>query len=81
MKKKLNLTLKMSLLDLKEVLYSRSEVNLERTFTFKNSGQTWRGVPLMSSNMDTVSSFEMFYELQKNKCITCFLSILILKIS
>ena len=67
-------------LDFKDVLFrpkrstlsSRSEVNLERTFTFKNSGATWTGVPLISSNMDTVSSFEMFTELQKNKCITCF---------
>ena len=67
-------------LDFKDVLFrpkrstlsSRSEVNLERTFTFKNSGRTWTGVPLISSNMDTVSSFEMFDELQKNKCITCF---------
>ena len=67
-------------LDFKDVLFrpkrstlsSRSEVNLERTFTFKNSGKTWSGIPLISSNMDTVSSFEMFRELQKNKCITCF---------
>ena len=67
-------------LDFKDVLFrpkrstlsSRSEVNLERTFTFKHSGKTWTGVPLISSNMDTVSSFEMFNELQKNKCITCF---------
>lgn len=67
-------------LDFKDVLFrpkrstlsSRSEVNLVRTFTFKNSGKTWSGIPLISSNMDTVSSFEMFRELQKNKCITCF---------
>jgi GMP reductase len=67
-------------LDFKDVLFrpkrstlsSRSEVNLERNFTFRNSGRTWTGIPLISSNMDTVSSFEMFRELQNNKCITCF---------
>lgn len=67
-------------LDFKDVLFrpkrstlsSRSEVNLERTLKFKNSKQEWTGVPLISSNMDTVSSFSMFTELSKNKCITCF---------
>jgi GMP reductase len=67
-------------LDFKDVLFrpkrstlsSRNEVQVEREFTFKHSGQKWRGVPLISSNMDTVSSFEMFRELCKNKCITCF---------
>jgi len=56
----------------KSILSSRSEVNLERTLKFKNSGQTWTGVPLMSSNMDTISSFDMFKGLCSNKCITCF---------
>tara|TARA_B100000767_G_scaffold42357_1_gene36133 strand:- start:4501 stop:5550 length:1050 start_codon:yes stop_codon:yes gene_type:complete len=56
----------------RSVLSSRSEVSLERTFKFKHSNQTWTGVPIISSNMDTVSSFEMFVELSKKKCITCF---------
>lgn len=67
-------------LDFKDVLFrpkrstlsSRSEVNLERTYTFKHSKQTWTGIPLISSNMDTVSSIDMFIELQRNRCITCF---------
>jgi guanosine monophosphate reductase len=54
-------------LDFKDVLFkpmrstlrSRSEVQLERTFSFKRSSQTWTGVPIMSANMDTVSTFEM----------------------
>ena len=29
-------------------------------------------VPIISSNMDTVSSIEMFKELAKNKILTCF---------
>lgn len=56
----------------RSTLSSRSEVNLERTFTFKHSKQTWTGVPIISSNMDTVSSVEMFKKLSQHKCITCF---------
>ena len=67
-------------LDFKDVLFrpkrstmsSRSDVDLTREFKFKHSGQVWNGVPLISSNMDTVSSIDMFRELSKNKCITCF---------
>ena len=52
---------------------SRSEVNVERTFNFKHSKRSWTGVPIISSNMDTISSIEMFKSLSKYKCITCFL--------
>ena len=43
----------------RSTLSSRSEVSLERTFNFKNSKQTWTGVPIMVSNMDTTGTFEM----------------------
>ncbi len=56
----------------RSTLSSRSEVNLERTFVFKHSKQKWTGIPIISSNMDTVSSIDMFKSLSKNKCITCF---------
>ena len=67
-------------LDFNDVLFrpkrstfsSRSEVNVERTFNFKHSKRSWTGVPIISSNMDTVSSIEMFKSLSKYKCITCF---------
>lgn len=36
---------------------SRSDVQLEREFTFKHSGQTWSGVPIIAANMDTVGTF------------------------
>jgi GMP reductase len=65
-------------LDFKDVLFrpmrstlrSRSEVELERTFTFKRSNQTWTGVPIMSANMDTVSTFEMAEALMNHKMLT-----------
>jgi GMP reductase len=50
---------------------SRSEVSLERTFKFKYSPETWTGVPIMVSNMDTTGTIEMALELQKHKVITC----------
>jgi GMP reductase len=50
---------------------SRSEVNLERTLKFKYSTETWTGVPIMVSNMDTTGTVEMALELQKHKVITC----------
>uniref|UniRef100_A0A452GZZ5 Uncharacterized protein n=2 Tax=Gopherus agassizii TaxID=38772 RepID=A0A452GZZ5_9SAUR len=40
-------------------LKSRAEVDLIRTFTFRNSKQTYTGIPIMVANMDTVGTFEM----------------------
>ena len=37
----------------RSTLKSRSDVELERQFTFKHSGQTWSGVPIIAANMDT----------------------------
>ena len=55
----------------RSTLSSRSEVSLERTFNFKNSKQSWTGVPIMVSNMDTTGTFEMAKTLAKHKIITC----------
>ena len=49
-------------------LSSRSEVNLERTFTFR-SGNSWKGVPIIAANMDGVGTFEMDAELNKHGCL------------
>ena len=53
-------------------LNSRSEVEVEREFIFPHSKRKWKGVPIISSNMDTVSSINMFKSLSKHKMITCF---------
>jgi len=50
---------------------SRSEVFLERTFTFKYSPYTWTGVPMIVSNMDTTGTIEMAKALQGHKVLTC----------
>ena len=49
---------------------SRSQVNLERTFRFPNSNQTWTGVPIIAANMDTVGTYEVYKVLSKHHIIT-----------
>lgn len=66
-------------LDFKDVLIrpkrstikSRSMVNLERTYTFRNSKWTWTGIPIMAANMDTVGTFEIAKAFTAYKMITC----------
>ncbi|KAM8882245.1 GMP reductase 2 [Synchiropus picturatus] len=43
----------------RSTLKSRSEVDLMRSFTFRNSKGTYRGIPIIAANMDTVGTFEM----------------------
>ena len=60
-------------------LTSRKEVDLMRTFTFKNAGADgagspsygWTGVPIVASNMDTVGTFETAKVLAKYHGLTC----------
>ena len=43
----------------RSTLKSRSEVELRREFTFKWSGKTFEGVPIIAANMDGVGTFAM----------------------
>jgi GMP reductase len=54
----------------RSTLSSRSQVNLERKFTFKHSPLKWKGVPIMAANMDTVGTFQMAISLYKHKMMT-----------
>ena len=47
----------------RSTLKSRSEVSLQRTFTFLHSSIKWEGIPIMAANMDTVGTFEMAIKL------------------
>ena len=66
-------------LDYKDVLFrpkrstlsSRSEVQLIRRLIFKHSNQTWSGIPIVASNMDTVGTFETARTLRQFSAITC----------
>ncbi|CAH2294408.1 GMP reductase 2 isoform X1 [Pelobates cultripes] len=54
----------------RSTLKSRSEVDLSRSFTFINSGQTYNGIPIIAANMDTVGTFEMARALCKFSLFT-----------
>ena len=54
----------------RSTLKSRSEVDLQREFTFLHSTNSWKGVPIMAANMDTVGTFEMATEIAKQHLFT-----------
>ncbi len=54
----------------RSTLKSRSQVNLQREFTFLHSPIVWKGIPIMAANMDTVGTFEMAIELAKHQLFT-----------
>ncbi|TPV25874.1 IMP dehydrogenase, partial [Pantoea anthophila] len=43
----------------RSTLQSRSQVELERSFTFRHSRLSWSGIPIIAANMDTVGTFLM----------------------
>lgn len=49
----------------RSTLKSRSDVDLYREIQFRNSKRTYKGIPVMASNMDTVGTFEMARALSK----------------
>lgn len=55
----------------RSTLSTRSEVDVIKTVKFVNSKQTWEGVPIITSNMDTIGTFEMYNVLKNYKMITC----------
>lgn len=59
------------LLPKRSTLKSRADVDLHRPFTFKHSKQTYNGIPIIASNMDTVGTFEMAKTLSQHDCFTC----------
>ncbi|WP_053991164.1 GMP reductase [Mangrovimonas sp. TPBH4] len=54
----------------RSTLKSRSQVNLGREFTFLNSKISWKGIPIMAANMDTVGTFEMAKALHQKQIFT-----------
>jgi len=55
----------------RSTLKSRREVDLFRTYKFRNSGQEWSGIPIMAANMDGVGTFEMATALSDLDLFTC----------
>ena len=55
----------------RSTLKSRSDVSLSRIFKFRHTEMEWKGVPVVSANMDTTGTFEMAKSLQDNDMLTC----------
>ncbi len=55
----------------RSALKSRKDVNLKRSYKFRNSENMWRGIPIMAANMDGVGTFNMAHELSKLDLFTC----------
>ena len=55
----------------RSTLSSRSEVDLNRTYTFKHSNFQWTGIPIVASNMDGVGTIEMAKTLFDFRMLTC----------
>ena len=50
---------------------SRNEVDLFKTYTFRNSGATYSGIPIMAANMDGVGTFDLSASLHEHGLFTC----------
>jgi GMP reductase len=54
----------------RSTIKSRSQVSLERKFKFRNSLNEWNGVPIISANMDTTGTFEVYKVLSSYNMLT-----------
>jgi GMP reductase len=54
----------------RSTINSRSEVSLEREFKFKYATHSWTGVPIISANMDSTGTFEVYRCLSQHKIVT-----------
>jgi len=55
----------------RSTLKSRKEVDLNRTYKFRNSKQNWTGTPIMAANMDGIGTFDMALALGDLSLFTC----------
>jgi len=57
----------------RSTLSSRRQVDLNRTYTFKHSQETWTGVPIMAANMDGVGTIAMSKSLASHGMFACLI--------
>ncbi len=54
----------------RSTLFSRKDVLIEREYSFYHSPKIWKGIPIVTSNMDTTGTFEIAQKLSEYKLIT-----------
>ena len=54
----------------RSTLVSRKNAVLERTFKFKYSNHSWKGIPIVASNMDHTGTIAMAHTLMKQNILT-----------
>ena len=54
----------------RSTINTRSMVNLNRNFKFRNANVSWDGIPIIAANMDTTGTFEVYDTLSKHNVIT-----------
>lgn len=57
----------------RSTLTSRSRVDLVKKYTFRNSGQTYTGIPIMAANMHGVGTFGVMYAIREHGLFTCLI--------
>ena len=54
----------------RSTINTRSEVSLIRSFKFRHSTHSWKGIPIIAANMDTTGTFEIYDTLSSHNIIT-----------
>ncbi len=54
----------------RSTLKSRKDVDLNRKYTFKHSKLSWKGIPIIASNMDGIGEIEVAKKLTSHKLMT-----------
>ena len=54
----------------RSTLKSRKDVDLNRKYTFKHSKLSWKGIPIIASNMDGVGEIDVAKKLSSHKLMT-----------
>ena len=54
----------------RSTLKSRKDVDLNRKYTFKHSKSSWKGIPIIASNMDGVGEIDVAKKLSSHKLMT-----------
>ena len=55
----------------RSTLSSRKDVDLSKSYVFRNSQQSYTGIPIMAANMDGVGTFEIAKKLAEHGMFTC----------